>query len=313
MDIEKALETAIEAALKLISYNQIDVKKSYKLQRSLENVGKADLLRPTLFSDDNYIVLTDSVIKIRCYYPLNKDDINDVIVFMHGGGWTTGNIESYNRVCAVAARQTRNTVVSIDYRLAPEHKFPAGFEDCYETIKYCFKNSWNLFGISPDKITIMGDSAGGNIAAAVSLKARDTGDFTPKRQILIYPSTYKEHTEKSPYPSVRTNGKDYVLTSERIEEYTDFYKSKPEDAQSPYFAPLNTHSFANQPDTLIITAEFDPLRDEGEDYGQRLRDAGNKVRICRINKTIHGFLGFPAGTQPVKKCFNEIKTFLNGG
>lgn len=125
-----------------------------------------------------------------------------------------------------------------------------------------------LLGITPDQITLIGDSAGGNLAAVVSLMARDRGEFLPRQQILLYPATNNDHTENSPFDSVRTNGKGYLLTSKRMVDYMALYRSSDEDLQNPYYAPILCSDLSDQPRTLIITAEFDPLRDEGEAYGE---------------------------------------------
>lgn len=305
-----AINKAFEAALKAISYHQLDIKRSYQLQRTLGKVGKFTLFRPTVKMTDSEIVCSGSVVPVRTFLPHNNADNTDLIIFFHGGGWVTGDIDSYNRVCAVTARQTGCRVASVDYRLAPEHPYPAGLQDCYEVARYFFWNAEELFGISSKRIILMGDSAGGNLAAAVSLMARDKGEFMPRRQILIYPATYFDHTKNSPYPSVVTNGTDYVLTAERIEEYMDLYKSKSTDKYEPYFSPLLAKDFSRQPDTLVVTAQYDPLRDEGEDYGQKLRDAGSYVEIYRMMNALHGFFSLPAGVHQVKKCYDMINSFF---
>lgn len=305
------LKKAIEAALRLISYHQPEVKNSYHLRRKLGQLGRLSLIRAISPTENLHVVCREQVIPVRMFYPGDKVQNTDLLLFFHGGGWVTGDIDSYNKVCAVTALKTGCRVASVDYRLAPEHKFPKGLQDCYEIAQYFFKNAMHLFGISPERIVLMGDSAGGNLAAAVSLMARDRQTFVPKRQILIYPATYNDHTENSPYPSVEKNGKDYVLTSQRIVEYMSLYMRTPKDAKSPYFAPLLAEDFSAQPDTLVITAEFDPLRDEGEDYGQHLRSAGNPVEIYRISGAIHGFFSMPAGLPQVKQAYQIMNQFLS--
>lgn len=130
----------------------------------------------------------------------------------HGGGWVTESVENYDRVCARMAQATAHIVVSVEYRLAPEHKFPVPLEDCYAAAKALYTNQL-ILNTDPERITIIGDSAGGNLTAAVCLMARDKGEFTPRRQILIYPALGNCYTEESPYRSVQENGSDYLLTS----------------------------------------------------------------------------------------------------
>ncbi len=306
------INKAFEAALKAISENQPEVKKSYVLQRSLGNLGSLRLLSSRFITEELIMNCGDHDVTVRLYYPdMDKKKDRKLIIFFHGGGWVVGNINSYNKVCDTIAKKTDCKVASVDYRLAPENKFPAGLEDCYNAAKHFFENSNELFGIAPDKITIMGDSAGGNLSAAVCLMARDRGEFKPKSQILLYPATYNDHSESSPFESIRTKGKDYVLTAERICEYMELYQSKEEDKESPYFAPYIAEDLSNQPATLIITAEYDPLRDEGEAYGEKLREAGNSVAVYRVENALHGFMSFPDFIPTVKKTYNMIVRFLD--
>ena len=208
------------------------------------------------------------------------------------------------------AQSTGQLVISVEYRLAPEYRFPVGFEDCYAAAKALFGGSI-LPGVSPEQITLMGDSAGGNLAAAVCMRARDTGDFTPERQILIYPALSNCYTEESPYESVRTNGTGYLLTSVKMEDYLKLYERTPADRENPYFAPLCAKDYSSLPDTLILTAEFDPLRDEGEEYGRRMRKAGGRVRIERIEGALHGYFALGIEHFYVQESFRHINRFLN--
>lgn len=306
MDIQKM----IEKALQVISEKQPEVKRIYKLQRQLAKVGKVHFLRPAFLATDFHVVCQNFVVPMRMYYPTEKRKNKKVILFFHGGGWVTGNIDSYNRVCDTLARQTGCRVASVDYRLAPEHPFPQGFTDCYEVSRSIFLNSYFLFDIPPEEIVLMGDSAGGNLAAAVSLKARDSGDFTVTQQILLYPVLYNDYTISSPFASVQTNGKDYVLTAERIQEYMDLYAGKTDNLQNVYLAPLLSQDFSSQPKTLVITAEFDPLRDEGEMYADKLQEAGNFAVKYRIKGALHGFFSLPIGTKAVQKAYQLIQLFL---
>jgi acetyl esterase/lipase len=165
----------------------------------------------------------------------------------------------------------------------------------------------------PDRITIIGDSAGGNLAAAVCLKARNTGDFTPKKQILIYPAVNNCYTAKSPYRSVQENGEDYLLTAAKMEDYLTLYESCAEDRNNPYFSPLMEKDYTNLPDTLILTAEFDPLRDEGEEYGKRLKEAGNYVEIHRVSDALHGYFALGIRFLHVQESFDIMNRFLSKG
>lgn len=306
MDLNKAMQSALRA----ISEKQPGVQKIYKLQRGLEKLGKLHLFHPNFISRDLKVKCRDSVPTVRMFYPKGSWAGRHVILFFHGGGWVVGDIDSYTKVCTAICRATGCRVAAVDYRLAPEHPFPAGLNDCYEISRYFYKNSWFLFSIPPEKLVIMGDSAGGNLTAAVSLKARDTGDFCVKNQILIYPAVHYDHTENSPYESVRTNGKDYLLTSERVSEYINLYANGC-DRTNPYFAPIMAEDFSNMPRTLIITAELDPLRDEGEAYGKKINDAGGIAEVFRINKAIHGFFAMSLTVRQTEAAYNIVYRFLN--
>ena len=305
----------MRALLHALSYGNIDVESS----RRLADLKKLDALRIFLKILDTKIYNGDYEVPVRLYFPTEEDmklapeecSHLEVLLFFHGGGWVTESVETYNRVCARMAQSTGCIVASVEYRLAPEYRFPTAFEDCYAAAKTLYTNH-SILKIHPDQITIMGDSAGGNLTAAVCLKARDTGDFTPKRQILIYPALYNCYTEESPYPSVQENGTDYLLTSVKMEDYLKLYESSPADRLNPYFAPLMTKDFSRLPRTLILTAQFDPLRDEGEDYGKKLLDAGNDVEIYRIDGAFHGFFALGIRFLHVQESFTYINAFLKG-
>lgn len=295
-------------ALKALSRPYINLKKYYRIHRRVLNAVNP-FFKPLYNILDQRIMVEGRDIPVRVFHP-KRDEITGVLIFFHGGGWVTGNIDSYTNICANMANQTGYRVISVDYRLAPEHPFPAGVEDCYHVTREIFLNP-ALLNCRQSDIALIGDSAGGNLAAAVSLMARDRGDFLPSRQILIYPSTYNDHSENSPFSSMRENGRDYILTAKRIQDYMDMYIQNKEDRTSPYAAPLLAGDLSRQPDTLIITAEFDPLRDEGEAYGQRLRNFGNHVRTYRMEDALHGFLALPKSSEHVIKCYEQINLFLS--
>jgi len=272
-----AINKVVRAALKALSYNELDIKKNLQMHRNFVNMTRRQILKPLFKTRDYKIGSKNYNIPVRIFSNHVNSDF-PVLLFFHGGGWVTGNIDSYNKVCINIARLTDCKVVSVDYRLAPENPFPAGLEDCYNAAKAFITNDV----INDKEVILIGDSAGGNLAAALSLLAKERKEFAVNKQILIYPSTYNDHTDKSPFKSVMENGTDYLLTSKRIRDYMDLYKSREEDVYSPYFAPLLSNDLSMQPRTLIITAEYDPLRDEGEEYGRKLREAGNYVEIYRI-------------------------------
>ena len=306
-----AINKVMRAALKAITALEPDAKKSYKVERQLEVLTARLRGKPSDYHMwDRVIRFDDHAIPVRLFAPSGRG-FSPLLIYFHGGGWVTGGIENYTGVCADLATATGCAVALVDYRLAPEHRFPAAPEDCYAVTREFFLG--RVPSLFPDDITLIGDSAGGNLAAAVSLMARDRGEFLPKRQILIYPSTYNDHTEASPFASIRDNGADYLLTSKRIEEFIELYRSSDEDLQNPYFAPLLARDFSRQPRTLLLTAEFCPLRDEGEAYGEKLREAGNDVETARLSDALHSFIMLPPSFEHVQEAFRIINDFLAKG
>lgn len=303
-----AINKAMRAALKALSYPDIDIKKTYKVERQIIAITSKHLRKPPYRAWDHKVSCGDHEIPVRIF-SCSDSLWHPVLLFFHGGGWVTGNIDSYDKVCSHMAKITNHVVVSVDYRLAPEHPFPAALEDCYTVAREIFLNH-NLLQTKQKQITLIGDSAGGNLAAAVSLLARDRGEFLPSSQILIYPATNNDHSENAPFPSIRENGTDYLLTSKRVCDFMELYQSSKQDLTNPYFAPLLAKDFSHQPHTLLITAEYCPLRDEGEAYGKKLRQAGNLVEIHRIPDSLHGFFSLPPRFVHVKKTYEIINRFL---
>ena len=294
--------------LKALSFDGIEVEAARHLA-SLKAIDPMKIFHKTI---DYKIYNGDYEVPVRIYLPREKvtEDL-PVFLFFHGGGWVTESIDNYERICARLADATGQYVAAVEYRLAPEDKFPSGLEDCYVVAKALYTGKFVL-NVKPENITLIGDSAGGNLCAALSLMARDRGEFMPKRQILIYPATYNDYTEKSPFPSVKENGTDYLLTAGKMQDYIDLYAKNEEDKQNPYFAPYLAKDVSHQPDTLILTSEFDPLRDEGEAYGKRLKEAGNHVQIHRIKGALHGYFALGIKHLYVQESFTYINAFLKG-
>lgn len=308
-----AINKAAKAILRALSFGDIDVEAA----RNLADLKSLDPMKIFYRTMDEKIYNGDYEIPVRLFFPDEEsyqgtgEKKYKVMLFIHGGGWVTEHVDNYERVCARMASDTGNIVAAVEYRLAPEYKFPIGLEDCYAVAKAMFTNRF-AFDINPDDITIIGDSAGGNLTAALSLMARDRGEFSPRRQILIYPAVNNDFSENSPYHSVKENGSDYLLTVGKLRDYQDLYASSEADKMNPYFAPILETDLTNQPDTLIITAEYDPLRDEGEDYGRRLSEAGNKVQIHRVHDALHGYFALGIMSFYVQESFEYINEFLKG-
>lgn len=305
-----ALNKVMLAALRAISRHDPDVRENYQRTRKLFDASHPPIANPYAMWD-RHVSLDGRDIPVRIFSP-EQGLPEQIIIFFHGGGWVTGNIESYTTVCSRTATVTKSLVISVDYRLAPENPFPAGLEDCYEVAREIFADS-HEFGMSREQIVLMGDSAGGNLAAAVSLLAHERGEFAPHKQILIYPCTYNDHTASSPYRSVVTNGSDYLLTAKKVRDYLELYLGDSNSIDSPYFAPLlaTDEQLVGQPATLILSSEFCPLRDEGEDYGRRLIETGNTVEVHRIANSIHGYFSLPMSFVAVRQSYELINHFLS--
>lgn len=297
--------------LKVFSSPKIDMQESYMRVRKFQDLAvkppreKYRILDRKIYSED-----LSHEIPVRIFHPKVKKS-NELLLFFHGGGWVIGSIDSYTRDCIQMADELGRTILAVDYLKAPENPFPAGFEDCYRVADVLI-NHPELTGINgANELAFIGNSAGGNLAAAVSLRLRDEGKQLPKKQILINPVTFWNHDERSPFASVEENGYDYGLTNKKMQEYMEMYEPDEAKRQSPYIAPLMTEDFSNQPETLIITSEFDPLRDEGEAYGHLLKDARNKVRIFRANDTVHNYIFNPLATEIKKQSYELMEAFLD--
>jgi Esterase/lipase len=298
------------AALRALSYPDLDLKQNYLVDRTLKSITHPSIKALTRTADFK-VETSDVPLECAVFLP-DRIENDEVIVFFHGGGWVSGDIGSYALTCRNLARFSGRLVIAVDYRRAPEHKFPTAVEDCYNAVLALIRGG-AIFRVSEEKLVLAGDSAGGNIAAAVSLMAADRGEFRVRRQVLIYPAVYNDHSENSPFDSVRTNGTDYLLTSKKVRDYMYLYIRDRRDLRNPYFAPLLAENLSGQPRTLVITAEYDPLRDEGEAYAERLRQAGVEVENYRVADALHGFFTLPVKFIQVRVAQNLIRTFLDKG
>lgn len=301
------------AVLRLFAAPRINMREDYEKVRRLQRqlavlpTPRYQALDWKIMADDG-----DHEIPVRVFGPKERRS-DDVLVFFHGGGWVTGDIESYTPACIAMAELTGRAVISVDYRLAPEHPFPAGFEDCYRATRLLLENPRRAGVSDAGKIVLVGDSAGGNLAAAVSLLLHERGHRVPSRQILLYPVTHWDHDpETSPFPSVRNHGNDYRLTSTEVQDYMDLYVPDPAQRRDRLVAPLMATDMSGQPETLLISAELDLLRDEGEAYGQALTEAGTVAHIHRIDGALHGFITLPRFARPLREAYEVINAFLDG-
>ena len=250
-------------------------------------------------------------VPVRIYTP-NAPAPLPLLVYFHGGGWVLGGLDTHDGTCRELANGTGCVVVSVDYRLAPEHKFPAAAEDCYAVTQWAAAHAAEL-GADAKRLAVGGDSAGGNLAAVVAQIARDRGGPPIVFQLLIYPVIAAAFDT----PSYRDNAEGYLLTAGDMRWFWNHYLASSADAANPYAAPLSARTLAGLPPALVITAEFDPLRDEGELYAHRLEEAGVPARLTRYDGMIHGFFGMghmmdKAKAAVQESCANLRQVFSRG-
>ncbi|WP_019042859.1 alpha/beta hydrolase, partial [Comamonas testosteroni] len=205
------------------------------------------------------------------------------VAYFHGGGYVIGNLDTHDNICREICRGAQAVVVSVDYRLAPEHPFPAGIEDAVAAARWVVANAHALGGSAT--VAVAGDSAGGNFCAVVTQQLRDAG-IALAAQFLIYPAVDHAAAE---YASAEQNAKGYFLEAETMAWFYNHYAGTSPDALDPRLAPLQAKSLANLPSAVIVNAEFDPLRDQGAAYAEALRAAGGQAELIEGAGMIHGF------------------------
>lgn len=223
-------------------------------------------------------------VAVRVYRPDAPGPL-PLVVYFHGGGWVIGDLDVADKPCRSLANAARAVVASVDYRRAPEHRFPTAAEDSYAATTWLVEHAAD-FGADARDVTVCGDSAGGNLAAAVTLMARDRGGVPITRQVLLYPVT--SPAEGSPFASYVENADGYLLTAGDMHWFWKQYLRSPEDGKHPYAAPLATADLTGLPPAFVTVCEFDPLRDEGIAYADRLEKAGVPVTLNRIDGAVHG-------------------------
>jgi acetyl esterase len=222
-------------------------------------------------------------IPVRIYTPFGSGPF-PLLMYFHGGGWVVGDIATSDCLCRILTNATGCIVVSVDYRLAPEHPFPAAADDAFTATQWIALHAAEFDG-DPARIAVCGDSAGGNLAAVVAQIARDCGAPAIQFQLLIYPVTNANFDTLS----YRENADGYFLTKAGMQWFWNHYIPNEADRTNPKASPLRAANLAGLPPALVITAEFDPLRDEGEQYAERMRAAGTPVKLTRYDGMIHGF------------------------
>lgn len=228
----------------------------------------------------------DGSIPLRVYRPDGEPPF-PTLVYFHGGGWVLGTLDTHDSVCRTLTNLAECAVVSVDYRLAPEHPFPAAVEDTYAATRWVADHAGRIH-VDPDRIAVGGDSAGGNLAAATALMARDRGGPALVHQSLIYPALNPPRL--NPLPSYDENAEGYFLEYESMEWFYDHYVPHQTDRRNEYAFPLLARDLSGLPSATVLTCGFDPLRDEGIEYAKRLEATGVDVDHVNYDRMIHGFL-----------------------
>lgn len=297
------LSPEIKAHLEL--FNQGPALESMEPKKIREML--LPILSPLSKVEDRYIpVKENEKIKVRIYTPEGTGPF-PIIVFFHGGGWVIGDLETNDDACRMLANNTKRIVVSVDYRLAPEYKFPTPLNDSYAAFLWSHENASSFNGDSSN-IVVSGDSAGGNLAAAISIMARDQKGPKITAQVLLYPVTNMK-TDTESYNKYQQG---FGLDKSLMHWFIDHYIQKEEDKSNEYVAPLLAKDLSMLPPAIIITAENDVLRDEGLAYAERLKKAKVDVEYICEEGLIHGYFTYmDVFSDRVEQSISKINSFLN--
>ena len=267
-------------------------------------------LRVPLHSvEDATAVTASGEVPVRIYTPADADTYG-LLVYFHGGAFFLGSLDTHDHVARALAKETGHKVISVGYRLAPEASFPAGFDDCYGVVRWAAEQGGNL-GWNGKNLAVAGDSSGGNFVAAVTARAHDDGFSAITHQILFYPSLDLDFDVER-YASLLENAEGYGLETAGLLPFNSFYLQSGADPADPLVSPIKRRDLAGLPPALVITAEHDPLRDEGELYGLRLKEAGVHAAVSRYEGANHGFVQNFSWIPEFYRPFEETAAFLGG-
>lgn len=258
--------------------------------------------------EDKNITLGDVTIPIRIYTPVEADTYG-ILLYFHGGAFFSGTLDSHDDIAREICNESSYKVISVGYRLAPEHPYPAGLHDCYDTVKWATEHAEELKW-DGENLALAGDSSGATFVAAVTLMAREHQEFKISKQVLFYPSVDLDFSELN-YPSQTENAVGYFVESDQLAEMNSFYLSNGADVKDPFVSPIRASSFKDLPEAFILTAEYDPMRDEGQLYAEKLQADHVAVEHHYYKGVTHGFLGKFTFLDEYKNIYKEVATFLN--
>jgi acetyl esterase len=298
----KSLLDALSAA-KTPAFHTLSPEEARRAMAQRRATGTPE---PIARVEDRRIAGPRGEIPIRIYTPDGNAPFG-ALVYFHGGGWVLGDIEMTDQPCRLLAKASGCVVVSVDYRLAPEHKFPAGPDDCFAATQWVEAKSREI-GVDPARIAVGGTSAGGTLATVTAMMARDRGGPRIAYQLLIYPATTSELNTASHREFAQDNY--YVLSRADMKWFWGHYLASPADRDNPYACPVKAKSLRGLPPALVITAEYDPLRDEGEAYAARLGEEDVPVILKRYDGVTHGFFGMPSLLEKSRAAIQEAGAAL---
>lgn len=279
----------------------LDEARAADLAAIREGAGTPEFVHEVV---DERIAGPASELPVRIYKPDATGPL-PVLLYFFGGGWTLGSVETGDAICRSLTNRARCLTVAVGYRLAPEHKFPAAVKDCFAGLRWVAEHAEQIGG-DATRIAVGGDSAGGNLAAATTLLARDAHGPAIACQVLVYPNT----DQLADTPSRRENVDPLLFNDKSVRWYCDNYLADWRDARNPLASPLRAPDHAELPQALVITAEYDPLRDEGEQYAARLRDSGVPVELTRYPGVAHGFFGMAGTLDAGRRAVDQVAAYL---
>lgn len=284
-----------------------DARKFYRERRAITQPEPGEVAEVRELQADG----PHGPIPMRLYRPRGSAaaSVLPVLVYYHGGGWTIGDLDTHDTLCRELCNLSGCAVVAVDYRMGPEYRFPAAVDDVLAATRWVRREAAAL-GIDPARLAVGGDSAGGNLAAVVAIAARDAGDLPVAFQLLIYPAT----DMRCVHPSHTSNGQGYLLTSDTIRYFHDQYITDAAHDLDWRASPLLREDLAGLPPALVLTAGYDPLRDEGLDYARALSAAGNRTSYVCFERQIHGFITMgrllDEANAAVSMCAAELRRAL---
>lgn len=282
--------------------------KNVKLYRMVDTIIHYDFFSFLVKKKDYKITINDNIMNVRVFFPKKKYKTKKAIIYYHGGGFVSGGINSYSRLCRRIVKDFNSIVILPEYRLAPEYKFPIPLNDAYMFFENLVQN--DILNLHLEKYILMGDFTGANICVGVSYLANNN-KLNISKQILLYPMTNYKYEDYKIFKSLTTYKTGYGLTVDKMNSFIDYYLPSNDERRNPLFAPLLYKNLKHQPKTLIVTAASDLLRDEGEAFKEKLKEDKVVVRYKCIDNAYHGFYNKKFNNKAISEANKIIEKFLH--